>query len=224
MKTTNQLTRFLAMIISIALFFLLAFAGKLFSQETTANSKWKINSIALTTGETPLSNGLNVDVFLQKGKNSIWACYNTVLGQIVYDIPITKIISVQPTGGIYHNVPWVGPMVTFKLFKSQLVTNHWFGWSAGVPEEGEASLKKITFLYSFQQVTYSPSYLKGFDFYYVIFHYEKNSAAHMLGMKKTVKLGENLAINGSFTELIQTEALLKNKLLWSLGFVWSFSN
>jgi len=202
---------------------LLAFSDCLiFGQESSIDSRWKVTSVALTTGETPLSSGLNADIFLSNGKNSIWACYNGVLGQIVYDIPINKNIILQPSGGIYHNLPWAGPMVSFKLFKNQLITNHWFGWSAGIPEVGEASLKDIIFIFSFQQFTYSPSYLNGVDFYYVLFHYEKNSPSHMFGMKKTVKLNENILINGSFTEYIQTEPDTKNRLLWSLGFVYNF--
>ncbi len=113
-------------------------------------------------------------------------------------------------------------MVSFKMFKNQLVTNHWFGWSAGIPEVGETSLKDIIFIFSFQQFTYSPSYLNGVDFYYVLFHYQTNSASHMFGMKKTVKFNEKIAVNGSFTEYIQTEPGTKNSLLWSLGFVYNF--
>lgn len=196
----------------------------LFGQEYCTDSlkKWKLTSLVLTTGETPLSSGLNVDFFISNGKNSAWLCYNGVLGQIVYDIPLTKNIILQPSGGIYKNIPWLGPMVTFKLFKDQLVTNHWVGWSAGIPEEGKTSLEKITFIYSFQQITYSPIYLKGVDFYYVLFHYQKNSASHMFGAKKTVKFTDNIAVNGSFTEYIQTEENAENRLLWSIGFLYIF--
>jgi len=219
----NLSTRTMVIIAAVLFIILVVMRLEASGQESSDSlRKWKLTSIALTTGETPLSSGLNVDAFVSNGKNSAWLCYNGSLGQIVYDIPITKNIVLQPSGGIYHNLPWVGPMVTFKLFKGQLVTNHWFGWSAGIPEAGETSLKDIIFIFSFQQITYSPSYLKGFDFYYVLFHYETNSASHMIGMKKTVKFNEHIAVNGSFTEYIQTEPGTKNKLLWSLGFVYNF--
>lgn len=230
MKNFSEINCNKIMIFIIFLALLLAFSDcLLFGQESSDSlRKWKLTSIALTTGETPLSSGLNVDIFASNGKNSAWLCYNGVLGQIVYDIPLTKNIIIQPSGGIYHNIPWIGPMVTFKLFKNQLTTNHWFGWSAGIPEEEEASLKDIIFIYSFQQITYSPSYLKGvlkgLDFYYVLFHYETNSASHMLGMKKTTKFkfSENFTMSSSVTEYIQTEPGTKNRLLWSLGFAYNF--
>jgi hypothetical protein len=213
----NSANRFAIEVILITLFFILVFSSKAFSQDTTANTGWKLKSIALTTGETPLSSGLNLDVYVSKGKNSFCLSYNTVLGQVVYDIPITKWLVVQPTGGLFHNVPWVGPMVTFKLFNNHIVTNHWFGWSGGIPETGETSLKKnnLIFLYSYQQITYSA---KGFDLYYVLFHYEKCAPIHLIGLKKTFELDEHKAIPASFTYVLPTK-----KIMWSLGFTYTFN-
>jgi hypothetical protein len=199
-------------------FFLLAFTEELFSQEVTTNQKWKLNFIELTTGETPLSSGLNVDVLISKGKNSFYLSYNSVLGQVVYEVPLTKWFSIYPTGGVYHNVPWAGPMFTFKMFGGKLVTNHWFGWSTGIPEEGEASLKNTIFIFSFQEIKYS---LKKTSFNYVLMHYEKNAPMHLMGLKRMFQLNESLFITSSFTYVLQKE---KDRTLWSLGFVWKFND
>jgi hypothetical protein len=218
MKPTNQLTGFLAKLVFITLFFPLVFAGKLFSQEVTTNSKWKLNFIELTTGETPLSSGLNVDVLVSKGKNSFYLSYNKILGQVVYEIPLTKWFSIYPTGGIFCNVPWAGPMFTFKMFEGKLITNHWFGWSTGIPEEGEASLKNTIFIFSFQEVKYS---LKKTSFNYVLMHYEKNAPIHLMGLKRMFQLNESLFITSSFTYVLREN---KDRTLWSLGFVWKFND
>jgi hypothetical protein len=214
---------FLLLVIVVIFFFIISSMG-CSAQDTTStsNSGWKLNSIALTTGETPLSSGLNVDVLVSKGKNSFFLSYNTVLGQIVYEIPITKWCSLQPSGGVYHNIPWAGPMVTFKMFGGNLITNHWFGWSAGIPEEGKTSLKKTIFIFSFQEIKYT---LKNTSFDYVLMHYEKCSPMHMLGLIQKVPLDKSKAITGSFTYLLQKkENVMTNRTLWSLGFVWSFNN
>lgn len=210
-------------VLLISFLFTIVLSEKAVAQDTTStsNSSWKLNSIALTTGETPLSSGLNVDVLVSKGKNSFFLSYNTVLGQIVYDIPITKWCSFQPTGGIYHNLPWAGPMLTFKMFKGNLVTNHWFGWSAGIPEEGKASLKKTIFIFSFQEIKYT---LKSTSFDYILMHYEKDSPMHMFCLAQKVNLDKSKAITGSFTYLLQKkDNVMTDRTLWSLGFVWSFN-
>jgi hypothetical protein len=224
MKNSNQLTSFLALVALIIFILAFGFIGEVFSQDTTktANSGWKLNSIALTTGETPLSSGLNVDVLVSKGKNSFFLSYNTVLGQVVYEIPLTKWFSVYPTGGIYYNSPWAGPMFTFKMFKGNLITNHWFGWSAGIPEERKASLKHTIFIFSFQEIKYT---LRGTSLDYVLMHYEKDSPMHMFSLIQKVKLDKSKAITGSFTYLLQEkENIITNRTLWSLGFVWDFNN
>jgi hypothetical protein len=204
------------------LLFTLTFLGKTFSQETSSNHSWKLNSIALTAGETPLSSGLNFDVNLSNGKNSFCLSYNTVLGQVVYEIPLTKWFSVYPTGGVYHNIPWAGPMLTFSMFKGKLMTYHWFGWSAGIPEEGKTSFKKSLFIFSFQEIKYT---LNKTSFDYVLMHYEKQSPMHLIGLARKFQLDKSKAITGSFTYVLQEkENRITEKTMWSLGFVWSFNN
>jgi hypothetical protein len=214
---------FLFLILMVIFLFVVGSLG-CSAQDTTSTSKssWKLNSIALTTGETPLSSGLNVDVLVSKGKNSFFISYNTVLGQIVYEMPITKWCSFQPSGGIYHNIPWAGPMITFKMFKGNLITNHWFGWSAGIPEEAKTSLKNTIFIFSFQEIKYT---LKSTSFDYILMHYEKCSPMHMFCLAQKVQLDKSKAITGSFTYLLQKkEKVMTDRTLWSLGFVWSFNN
>ncbi len=103
MKNSEPFSERWLMIFIILTALLLAFSDCfIFGQESStlasvSKNEWKLTSIALTTGETPLSSGLNVDAFLSNGRNSAWLCYNGVLGQIVYDIPLTKNIVLQPS-------------------------------------------------------------------------------------------------------------------------------
>jgi len=206
----------------ISFLFTFTFASESFSQNVTSNSDWKLKSIALTTGETPLSSGLNFDVNLSNGKNSLYLSYNSVLGQVVYEISLTKWFSVYPTGGVYHNIPWAGPMFTFSMFKGKLMTYHWFGWSAGIPEEAKTSLKNSIFIFSFQEIKYT---LGKTSFDYVLMHYEKQSPMHLMGLARRFQLSESKAISSSFTYVLQKkENLLTERIMWSLGFVWSFNN
>lgn len=188
------------------------FIKRIFNSE--ADKMWKLNSIALTTGKTPLSSGLNFDVLLSKGKNVLYLSYNTILGQVIYEIPLTKWFSFQPTGGIYHNLPWAGPLLTFKVFNGKLITNHWFGWAAGIPKEGETSLKKTIMIFSFQEMKYT---FNKTSLDYILMHCEKNSPIHLFGIARKFQIEKSSEISSSFTYVHPTK-----EIMWSLGFILHF--
>jgi hypothetical protein len=198
-------------------FFFLAIALIADAQITSPKlekEKWNVSALYLSAGKTSLTSGIAIAGDVCKGKSLVNITLNGDLQQIIYDYSLNKWVSVQATGGFFYNVPWAGPAVVFKMFDKHLITTHWFGWAAGIPEENKVNFNKTIFCFSYQEIRFTSKYL---DSYYVLLHYENNKPAHYLGLKGKVYFNEKLSL---FSDI--SYAYPDKEWLLSMGIGYNF--
>ncbi len=172
------------------------------------NSKWKLNSLTLFTGETPLTKGITFTPIFEKGKSTFVLDLNAELGEAMYFYSVKKWFSVGPSIGFLKNTPWIGPICSFNLFKGHFKTLNWVGWSFGDPEKGTSeSLPRFLFSYHEFSLTY-----KNLTCYYTLQHYQEMLPEHIVGAKATFSLNENFSLFGGLGYMTRAE-----KYLWSVG-------
>lgn len=152
--------------------------------------QWSMNYLSVSSGKTPLVNGLTAVFDFSKGSGGkgtqgVNLTLNDNFGQLVYSYRPTTLLSGSATGGFYKNVPWAGPSVNLFFFHNQFITTHWFGWSTGDPEIGKTTLTTIPFLFSYQEVRYDGN---NWGAWYVLQHYQKNAPQHIVGLRKKFRI------------------------------------
>ncbi|MFH1503356.1 MAG: hypothetical protein ABIE36_01740 [Candidatus Diapherotrites archaeon] len=221
MKATNQLTRFLAIVISIVVFFILAFAGEALAQAQTENLKqkdtltnekstWEGLSLTFLTGETALTDGNTLMAVWKKGKSVLIADINDELGEFMYFYYPKKWFSIGPSAGFLWGSPYIGPIGTIELYKNNFSfkTLDWFGWNLG------NSIDECSFLFSFHQFTFGYEFKNkvALETYYILQHFQKNSPEHIPGIKLTFKLNNSWSVFGGGAYMVH-----KDYHLWSCG-------
>jgi hypothetical protein len=190
MKTTNQLTRFLAMIISIALFFALAFAEELFSQETiplnTTKDGRRLQSIYLTYGRGVLSSGadMTLDFACNKGRILFLKANNDrALINIGKSFGNFKaILSV----GAYKNVPCIAPMFKYKYRFINLTSWNGIAFGKDVELTGPGIAPRFFFSYQTVDITFGKNCVG-----YALFYRTIYPANHFLFYKRTIPINKN---------------------------------
>jgi hypothetical protein len=180
------------------------------AQDSTA---WKLNSVSISTGETPLLNGLAFSGVITKGKSTWIADYTSTLGEVIYLYAPKKWIFFGPSVGFLKNTTWVGPIASLNLFKGYLTTLNWVGWSFGDPEIGNTS-GEIGFMFSYHQTNIN---WKSLQVYHVLLHYQKNPTENIFGIKETYELSDNISLFGGWGYMLDAE-----KHLWSTGLNYNF--
>lgn len=188
-------------ILLLALFFLLFYAGK-----TNAQSV-EFESASISTGRTPLTQGISVSTSFTKGENNLFLLFNNNLGMAIYTRPVTKWLSVQGTGGIFLNVPWAGPSIALSLFEGKIQTTNWIGWSLGTPED-EIATPEVLFNFSYQEIKYVQP---GWELTYLFQNYEDNRPIHLAGFTKKFPLGKKFILSAGVSYILPSE-----DILWSL--------
>lgn len=187
------------------------FGAHMTAQTALADSNsndWKLTTLGLSTGKTPLVNGVTAVASFAKGEeDEVSVMLNTDFGQVVYSKTFGN-VKLSPTGGFYLNVPWAGPMINFSMFKGNLISTHWIGWSAGIPENRKTTLAVIPFMFSYQELR---MYAGNWNFAYAVQHYQQNKADHILNIQKKFSLGKHkLSADISYV-------YPKKEFLWGMG-------
>jgi len=161
MKNSNQLTRFIVMVVIFSAILLLGFIGKAFSQIT-------INNLTVTEGKGAMTSGFDVVVSFSSPNGLIYGAQannersNLRFGKTFGNKKVGE-FSALATGGAFKNVPWIGPMFLYQykwidLFSWTgigMATNKNFtdpGWKPTYffnYEEAGLTLGKNRFAYSF---------------------------------------------------------------------------
>lgn len=183
------------------------------SAQETKKENWKINSLSISTGETPLTKGITLTPEFSKGKSVLLMDFNAELGEAMYFYSPKKWFAICPSVGFFKNTIWVGPIGSLNLFNGHIKTLNWVGYSAGNPEESSTK-SEANFLFSYQWITVA---VKGIEVYYVLQHYQR-CLEHISGVKATFNLSHEIKLFGGLGYMFNAE-----KYLWSTGFVWNFS-
>ena len=191
------------------------------SSPVEEKTKWEVVSISIMTGETPLTKGLTFTPAISKGKWTIVADFNAELGEIMFFFSPTKKnwISFGPSAGFFKNSPWIGPILSFSLFKGHFKTLNWVGWGFGDPEKATTEIEP-TFLFSYHQFSLVSSWERfGAEAYYVLQHYQKNIPEHIVGAKIEVNCFPNLYVSPGLGYMIHAK-----KYLWSIALTYRFNH
>jgi hypothetical protein len=127
---THSMTRFIAEVISIVLFFALAFLSKLSAQDTTSlNSKVHLDQIIVSEGKGAMTSGLDFVICMSKPNGVILGAQanneraNIRFGKSWENKEFGNFSAIV-TLGAYKNVPWIGPMFLYNYKFIDL-----FSWS-----------------------------------------------------------------------------------------------
>jgi len=149
MKNSNSYQSSSAQKCKFFVMLLIALAMALASAFSQENENWKLNSISIGSGETPLSSGLAVSAVISKEKSVFLCDYNSTLGEILYFYSPIKQFSFGYSGGVFKSNMWVfwsGPIASLNLLNGHFTTLNWFGWSLGDPEMEKTESEILLFI------------------------------------------------------------------------------
>lgn len=212
MSKSTKLAILILVIIGIISFFL----TNLNAQDSIpSESTWKINSISLSTGETTLSSGLCFSVAMSKKDLKLMADYNTILGELILFYSPTNYFSIGPSGGIFKNVLWAGPIGSFSFFKGHITTLNWIGWALGDPEE-ESTSRDFLFCFSYQQISLNWKNISG---YYVLQHYIRCVPESIFGLKCSFNISKSISAFGDAAYMLHND-----RIILSTGIKYEFNS
>lgn len=168
-------------------------AGPLSAQTASAvKTDFRVTSIVVSTGETPLTSGLTVDLFAESSRYTDQFTANADFGQFIVRRKF-RYFSLGPTFGIFKNAVWVAPMLcsTFGPFS----TTHWIGPVAGRPDH--PSIKEANFFFSIQSVGLAVGPLSAT---YTLQHFLEELPKHLLTVDGSFRVGGNLKMGGGWTQ------------------------
>jgi len=187
MKATNQLTRFLAMVLSIALSFLLAFAGELLSQDTisldTSKKEIRLSSAYLTYGRGVLSSGtdMTLDFACNKGRILFLKANNDrALINVGKSFGNFKAILSM---GVYKNVPCIAPMFKYKYKFINLTSWNGIAFGKDVELTGPGVAPRFFFSYQTVDISFGKNCVG-----YALFYRTIYPANHFLFYKRTITI------------------------------------
>ena len=206
MKNSNQLTRFIVMVVIFSAILLLGFIGKAFSQIT-------INNLTVTEGKGAMTSGFDVVVSFSSPNGFIYGAQaNNERSNLRFGKKWGN-FSALATGGAFKNVPWVGPMFIYKYKFIDL-----FSWS-GI---GMATNKyftdpgwRPTYFFSYEEAGLT---LGKNRFAYGLLSFATEKINHFAIYRRTIPLSEK---NTFFVE--GTYHFSKEIPLFVLGYKYSFA-
>lgn len=203
-------------ILAVLILIVLAFLIPAIKSSAQDSVNWKLNSVSISSGETPLSSGLAFSAKISRGKSVVLCDYNSTLGEALYFYSPIKQFSFGYSGGVFKSniwVFWAGPIASFSLFDGHLTTLNWAGWSLGDPEM-EKTTSEIKFCFSYQQISLNWKFAEA---YYALLHYQRCKPEHIFGTKFNFNLSEKISLCGGLGYMLNAE-----KYLWSTGLDYNF--
>ena len=176
--------------------------------------KIRLSSIDANGGKGALGTGFFVTVNMNKGNNLFQITLNEerIFLNSFFEIKNTG-ISAGPTMGFFKNIPFAGVIGIFRPFGSKVVsTFHWVGFGFGQPG-GKMSISP-SFLFSVNTLNIDMWRIRTS---YSVINFMKNKTQHVVCMKYSQKITENLS---GYTE-VGYDMTNKEQLL-KMGVVYKF--
>ena len=147
--------------------------------QTEEQDSWSLNNIVISSGKTPLTEGLNSIIGFSKQKHSLSIFLNNEYSNIHYGYQVKGWLVIGSTLEMFKNVPGTGIMINLSFFEGRIITTNWAGISYGNPETRKTDFGAPAFLFSYQEIKYVSKY---FDLVYLLQHYQRNMASHVPGV------------------------------------------
>lgn len=176
----------------------------------------KLNSLSLSSGEGPLSNGLFFEAYFSRGNDIL----NVSLGErdmyFIYLKGLGSRFNIGPSFEFYYNLPLLGIMATATPIKSEdfsLSTTTWTGISAG-EFGGKADLANWQYLFFWQSLDAS---YKNISATAAIMNFN-GTWGHLVDLKYRQRINDHWKLFGSsgYSWYEDGKALLK------LGVIYEF--